>query len=143
MSTTKEELTDHKLEGVFEIEPGTTVVEYEEKLPTPVVEPEIYDEKDTEIEEQFQEIYDNAMDAYDSQMEDGEGVEGRYKARNGEIAALFLNTALNAAKEKAGLKAHKDKLKGASTPDNKTVNNNNLILDRNSLLKMLTDPETD
>lgn len=135
MSTTKE-LVEHPLEEVFDIEAGSTMVEYEEKMPTIIEKLPEYDSKDSEIEDQFQEIYDTAMDAYDAQMDGIDGVEGRYKARNGEIAAQFLNTALHAAKEKANLKEHKDKVK-AVTGENKTVNHNNLFLDRNSLLKML------
>jgi len=137
MSTTKEELIEHPLEEVFDIKAGSTLVEYEEKLPTVIEQPPAYDSKDVEIEEQYQEVYDCAMDAYENQMEETEGVEGRYKARNGEIAAQFLNTALHAAKEKANLKEHKDKIESndPSSP-NKVVNN--LVLDRNELLKMLT-----
>lgn len=134
MSIKTEELKEHPLEEVFDIEPGSTLVEYEEKSLSIINEPDVYDPKDVEIETQFQEVYECAMDAYEAQMEETEGVEGRYKARNGEIAAQFLNTALHAAKEKANLKEHKDKIGGHVAPG-KVVNN--LVLDRNELLKML------
>ena len=71
-------------------------------------------------------------------------VEGKYAARNAEVAAVYLNTALNAAKEKSGQKEHKDKLSVAKQNAGKpgTVNNN-LIMDRNDLIKMLEGAETE
>ncbi len=133
---------EHPLEEVFDIEPGTTLVEYEEHVPTVLVEDQKYDDKDSEIEEQIQEVYDKAMDAFDAQQEITEQVEGKYAARNAEVAAVFLNTALNAAKEKLTQKAHKDKLdvskQNAGTPG--TVNNN-LIMDRNEAMKLLRESQ--
>lgn len=130
---------EHPLEKLFNIEPGTTLVEPEESIVTgELVDSEMYDAKDKEVEGQFQEIYDKAVSAFDEQSTVGDFLEGKYKARNAEIAVQFLNTALAAAKEKANLKQHKDKLisndKGGS---GKTVNNNLIVTDRNEILKLL------
>lgn len=137
-----EKQIEHPLEEVFDIEPGTTMVEYEEHVPTVLVEDEKYDDKDVEIEEQFQQVYDKAMDAFDAQQEITEQVEGKYAARNAEVAAVFLNTALHAAKEKSSQKQHKDKLEiskqNVGTPG--TVNNN-LIMDRNEAMKLLRETQ--
>jgi len=134
---TKEKTIEHPMETVLDIPQGTTIVEYKESLPAELVKHQEYDEKDVEIEEQFQEVYSKAMDAFDDQQEVTETVEGKYVARNAEVAVQFLNAALNAAKEKSNLKMHKDKL-GTATGENgkgpHTVNNN-LIVDRNDLLK--------
>lgn len=128
---------EHPLEEVFDIEPGTTII------PTVVRSTEMtvahqYDEKDTEIEGQFQEIYDSALGAFEELFQETQVIEGKYKARSGEVAVQFLNAALAAAQSKSGLKQHKDKLitavKGPST-----VNNNLIVGDRNDILRKLRD----
>jgi len=137
---TKTKEVEHPLEGVLDITPGTTVVEYQESAPTDLVVHTDYDNKDAEIEDQFQEVYDKAMDAFDVQSDITDQVEGKFAARNAEVAVQFLNAALNAAKEKSGMKAHKDKLDVAKTRAGTpgTVNQN-LIIDRNDLLRTLLD----
>ena len=116
--------------------PGTT---YNSSNELTTVVHDDYDAKDNEIESQFDEIFTKALDAYDEQIENTEDLDGKYMARNSEVAAMFLNTALNAAKEKAALKTHSDKLKVAKEKNTtgSNVTNNNLIIDRNQLLKML------
>lgn len=126
---------DHPLEDVFDIERGTTEVEvynHEGEL----VKADEYDKKDDEIDGQFQEIYDSAMEGYDLLAEELIKVEGKYKARMGEVSVQHLNAALNAAAHKAKLKEHKDKLESKSkTPS--SVTNNTLVVDRNDLLEEL------
>lgn len=135
---TKTKLIEHPLEAELGIESGTTLVEYSESVPATLVADEKYDNKDNEIEEQFQEVYEKAMDAFDEQFEEAQRVEGKYKARGAEVASQFLNTALSAAREKKELKQHKDKLEvaqqRAGTPN--TVNQN-LIVDRNDILRAI------
>lgn len=136
----KNNTIEHPLEEVLDIDSGSTLIPYTESLPTETVEVELYDEKDTEIDGQIQEIYDAAMSAFEAQMEEAELVEGKYKARNGEVAVQFLNAALSAAREKANLKSHKDKIKvsenkisgGTTIRDSQVV-----IADRNEILKRL------
>lgn len=123
MTTTTEEYekaTSHPLEEMLNIEEGTTMVPASKRSTDMVVKAE-YDEKDDEIDEQFQEVYDLALDAFEAQSQEAELVEGKYKARNGEIAAQYLNTALAAAREKSDLKQGKDKLAIAA---NKIIGNN-------------------
>ena len=135
--TLKKLHTTHPLEEIFNIEDNTTVVTREHRE-MEMVEPEEYDNKDTEIEEQFQEVYDAAMGASEGQCDETELVEGKYKARNAEIAVQFLNTALAAAREKRSLKEHKDKSAIAigKMKNAKTVTNNTLVVaDRNELLR--------
>ena len=129
---------DHPLEQVFDIESGTTLMPQVVRS-TELIVAEQYDNKDTEIEGQFQEVYDAAMGAFESQFQEAELVEGKYKARSGEVAVQFLNAALEAARSKSDLKQHKDKM----TVDisrhvgPKTVNNNLIVGDRNEILKKL------
>lgn len=132
----------HPLEDVLDIESGSTLMPQIERSSDIVVSNE-YDNKDNEIDGQFQEIYDAAMAAFETQVQEAELVEGKFKARNSEVAVQFLNTALAAAREKSGMKQHKDKV---AVAQNKLVNKpsvvnntqNNIYADRNELLKALS-----
>lgn len=144
MKTKKEEvevLKSHPMEDILGIEPNTTTITTSERTSTDISETttEDYDNKDIEIETQFQEVYDLALDAYDSQMNVSGDVEGRYAARNGEVAVQFLNTALAAAKEKSNIKTNKDKLSVAKgkLKGSGTTNNNLIVADRNEILKAM------
>lgn len=133
----KQKVVAHPMEKVFDIDEETTIVEHQEVVPTEVVHAAQYDEKDMEIEKQLQEVYDTAMVQFQIQSGITELVEGKYAARNAEVAAQFLNTALNAVNTRATVKSNKDKLKSVA-PKNGAVTNNNLVVtDRNELLKIL------
>lgn len=133
------EPADHPMEDVLDIEPGTTIIPKVEAVPTVLTPAQEYDGKDNEIEGQFQEVYDAAMTAFETTSETVNQIEPKYRARNEEVAVQYLNTALAAAREKAGLKQHKDKVTVAkgkiSGPS--TVNNNLIVADRNEILKKL------
>lgn len=139
MDDIKTKTITHPLENALDITPGTTIVEYTETLPAVLVVHPSYDTKDDEIEVQLEEIRTEAMDAFEVQAQEVEQVEGKYKARIGEVAANFLNTALSAVKEKSLLKQHKDKLVVAQQKAIKpgTVNNNVIVTSHNELLKLI------
>lgn len=134
----KEVAVEHPLEQVFEIEKGTTLMPTVVRS-TEIVAAETYDDKDNEIEGQFQEVYDAAMGAFESQFQETELIEGKYKARSGEVAVQFLNAALQAAQSKSQLKQHKDKitldLNSKTAP--KTVNNNLIVGSQADILDRL------
>lgn len=136
--TIKEKIVDHPMEDVLDIEPCTTVVEYKAPLPAEIVEAPNYDVKDKEIEEKLEEIYSAAMGTVDVMGDQIDLVEGKYKARMGEVTATMLNVALGAVREKSQLKMHKDKTRPAPAGPS-TVNNNLVFADRNEILKMLLD----
>lgn len=132
-----EEITvNHPLEAVFDIEPNTTVITKEHRETELVVSAE-YDAKDTEIEDTFQEVYDKAMDGFEILQDEMDKGDARFKARLGEVSVQHLNVALNAAKEKAGLKMHKDKLQVKTRAAGPKTVNNTLIVDRNELLRTI------
>ena len=134
----KKKKIEHPAEEFFDIEPGTTIVEYKESLPSELVEVESYDDKDKEIELQLDDIRTRALDAFEMQSEIAETVEGKYSARNSEVAANFLTTALQAIKEKAEIKKHKDKTIVAAAKANQPGTlNQNVVLDHKSLVQML------
>lgn len=118
-------LINHPCEEVFDIEPGTTELIVEPPRQTELVQAFAYDDKDKEIEENYQEIFDRAMDTFDDIQRDVEGLEGKYKARNHEVGAQFLNAALNAAKEKQRIKEHKDKMTSGSGSAGQAGSTNN------------------
>lgn len=137
----KQKTIEHPMEDIFDIDPGTTLVEYKEVLPSDIVQMPEYDDKDNEIEEKLEEIYTAAMGTYDAVNDELEKVEGKYKARVGEVTATMLTVALNAVQEKSRLKQHKDKISIAKrTPAAGSIintTNNNLVVDRNQLMRML------
>lgn len=135
---TKEILVGDPLEDVFDIDPGTTMEEVKIPIDEPAIIPDVYDSKDAEIEKQLQEIYLSAMSQFDAQSTGIRNVEGRYKARNGEVAIQALNTALQAVRAKADIKLGKEKLSSkerGKVPN--TVNQNLIVADRNELLKIM------
>lgn len=138
---TGERLTEHPLELALDIEPGTTLTEFKEVLPEETVKMMNYDAKDNEIEGQLEEIYSVAMTQVTAISDEMDRVEGRHKARIGEVSATMLNVALSAVREKAAVKMHKDKLSpagGATVGGGGTVTNNNLIIaDRNEIMRMM------
>ena len=136
--TIEQRSIEHPLESVFDIEPGTTVVEVSQLQSAAPIPTDLFDEKDREIEGQFQEVYDAAMTSFSDQAGLLLTSEPKYSARNMEVANSFLNTALEAARSRASLKISREKNVAAGGP--KTINNN-LIMDRNELLKMLKDAQ--
>jgi hypothetical protein len=137
--TTQQKLVDHPLEDIFDIESGTTMVEYKEVLPAEVVSMPTYDAKDDEIEVKLEEIYTVAMGQVSVISDELERVEGKFKARMGEVTATMLNVALGAVREKSVLKMHKDKLTPIPGTATHTTNNNLIVADRNEILRALLD----
>lgn len=131
----------HPLEDVFDIEPETTLITREEQKTelTPIME---YDEKDAEIEEQIQEIYDKSLSGYERILDECEDIEGRYLARMMEVGVQHLKMALDAAGAKQRMKEMKDKLKGKVAGGPKTVNNN-LVISREELLRTMFEKDDD
>ena len=143
---TSTKATSHPLEEAFNIESGTTMMEYSATVPDDVVKLPDYDEKDDEIEGKLEEIYSTAMNQVIIVADEIERVEGKYKARMGEVTATMLSVALGAVREKTILKVHKDKLMSMRTNTAQQrggVVNNNLVVtaDRNEILRMLMSQE--
>lgn len=134
------EITTDTLEDVFDLTPCTTTKDIVVVENQPIIRPEDYDDKDGEIDEQFQEVYDKAMSAFEYQMEraDSTDVEPKYVARMHEVAAGYLNAALAAAKEKAAIKSNKDKNATTMKKTAALTQNNTMIVTHGSLLDMLS-----
>ena len=133
------ETTDHPLEDFFGIEPNSTEVVRKE-VKTELIKPAEYDEKDIELEEGYQTIYDEAMTYQVTIKENLEDIDPKYAARNVEVAGQMLMIALNAMKERADLKKHKDKL--VNSPKGNMTTNQTIVIDTNSLINQLKKPKT-
>jgi alkanesulfonate monooxygenase SsuD/methylene tetrahydromethanopterin reductase-like flavin-dependent oxidoreductase (luciferase family) len=73
-----------------------------------------------------------------------EEVDPRFAARNAEVAAQYLNIALNATNSRVDAKAKRQKIRlqkqiaaGAAGSSNTITNSNVIIADRNAVLKAL------
>lgn len=132
----------HPAEQIFDILPGTTMIEQVE-VEQETSQPVEYDEKDMEVEEQLQSVFTSAMSAFETQQMNSEGADPKFQSRAMEVANAFLNTALAAALGRSNMKQHKDKLKKivpASVTN--TTTNNTLVMDRNELLRMIQNEAT-
>ena len=171
---TEKTTKNHPLEDLLEIEPGSTPLPtvshnpfmdedteeleidedefYKKDVDTSIddvmknapVVPEFYDQIDKKNDQKFQEIYNAAMEAFGTQVQEASLVEGRFRARNLEVAAQFLTIGLNSAKDAANQKANKDKIKVAqkrAEGGSNATQNNFFIGDRNDLLKELAKVE--
>ena len=119
------------------IDDNQYLVTTEAQLPAPAAaEP---DEEDKEINQKIDTIYGEAMTAYQNQTAFVEILEPRYAARNAEVAAGYLNTALNAVALRAKVKNERKKSAGGFVPYANQTTNNVVVADRNQLLKMMAE----
>jgi hypothetical protein len=130
-----EKQISHPLEEALNIEPNSTTIEQVEVVADLVPDQE-YDEKEKEIENDYQTVINAALETYVKLQDEMEGTDKRYIARIGEVSALMLNTALSGINGKAKIKELKNKLKAKSLEGPRTVNNI-LQIDRNELVRKL------
>jgi len=107
------------------------------------ITPEIIEKEerieDMQIDGKLNEVYDNAMTAFNTHASVVDGADPKFAARNGEVAAQFLKIALDSANSKIDAKYKRNKVRiarqGAGTPNQ--VQNNLIVADRNDVLKQL------
>lgn len=163
---TDQNIPPHPLEEVFGIESGTThdqplqiadqpVLIQNESVPTvdPISgeiihrssmdEPD-YDREervdDLHIDKQLETIHNSALIAYEKQQRMADEVDPRFAARNAEVAATFLNIALNSVNTRIDAKYKRNKIRitkeiKGNTPH--TVNNNLIVGDREEILEKI------
>jgi len=126
------EPTEHSFEKVLGVPSGTT--EMTQIVVKSKTDPhELYDKKDDEIEEDFLNIYDKALEMFERLMIEIDDVDQSKRSRLAEVANQTLNTALTAAKERRGLKEHIDVLSQKERAISKKassgkITNNNLFV---------------
>lgn len=101
------------------------------------------DVEDIEVDRKIDEVYDHAVTTFQNQMSYADIIEPRYAARNAEVAATYLNIALQAAATRARVKGDR-KRAGQFIPGmgGKTVNNT-IVATRDEIMRMIAvDAET-
>jgi hypothetical protein len=132
----------HPLDDVFGIEKNTTISNIQGREVELFSDEEVDRNKDAQIDGQFDEVYNIALEAFNTQNELTQTIDPRYSARNAEVGAQYLKIALDAAGAKATKLINNKKLRGGKGGDienNGTINTNIIVSDRNSLLKFLAD----
>lgn len=94
---------------------------------------------DLHIDTQLEGVHNNAIIAFEKSARMAEEVDPKFAARNAEVAAQYLNIALNAVNSRIDAKYKRQKVRiakeGAGTPT--SINNNIFVADRNQLLKQI------
>lgn len=131
--------TDHPMEEFLGIENNSTMMTHTEREDDHHVVHVAYDDKDMEIEDELSEIKKEALNAFDALRDEMDRVgDPRQKARLGEVSNQILATALSAIQHKMKIKQEKDKLaKKQSKPGSNKIVNNNVFMDRNTMLEQL------
>ena len=128
----------HPLEQHFNVPTNSTEIVSTKRNDTPQTY-ETYDSKDTEIEQDYQNVMNTALELVDTLKEKiDSGTEAKFLARLAEVAGQHLSIALTAAEKKSKLKDNKDKFehkKLTSKNGAPKVVNNTIIMNRNELLE--------
>jgi hypothetical protein len=131
------------LDELFETEEQVGMIEYEQategelaELQSDAPSPEI-DAEDIEINKKIDDIYTAAYDTFQNQMAYTEIVEPRYAARNAEVAANYLNIALNAASVRAKVKNERKK-QAAFVPYTGNRKDGTVVASREEIMKMIS-----
>ena len=107
-----------------------------------VPQPPEKDAEDIEIDAKIDGVYDAAIGAFNTQTAYTEIIEPRYAARNAEVAAQYLNIALNAVATRARTKADR-KRNAAFVPYAGKTQNNVVVASREDIMRMIAiDAET-
>lgn len=100
------------------------------------------DEEDVIIDGKIDAVYDAALETFQNQMAYTEIVEPRYAARNAEVAASYLNIALNAAATRARVKGDRKKT-NAFVPYANQNPNGTVVASREDIMRLIAvDAET-
>jgi hypothetical protein len=131
------------LDELFQTETETPVVEYgsategelaqfQANVPSPEIDPE-----DQAIDAKIDTIYEAALDAFNTQTQYTQIIEPRYAARNAEVAANYLNIALNAVATRARVKTDR-KRANTFVPYAQKTQNNVVVASREDIMKMIS-----
>ena len=138
--STELDTISHPLDDIFGVEKNKTISNIQGRDVELFSDEEADKSKDKQIDAQLDEVYDIALQAFNTQNELTQTIDPRYSARNAEVGAQYLRLALDAAAQKSNKLINNKKLrgtKGAVDIENNGVVNNNIFMDRNELLKMM------
>lgn len=140
----KQQIFTNPLDELFNIEESTGdfMDSYmqvpEAAVPATVPDVPEKDAEDAENDRRIDEVYDLAIEAYKQQTEMVEIIDPKFAARNAEVAANFLNIALNAATSKAKIKTDRKRV-GIFNPaaKNQSTTNNVIVASQEDILRMI------
>jgi hypothetical protein len=146
-------------EQIFDIEPGTTPTIMANVVSKPLgemIDPEtgeVIERKvdavsaefkqeerieDLKIDKQIDKVHGAALAAFEAQHALSQQVDPKFSARNSEVAAQYLNIALDSIKTRADVKYKRQKIRVAERMDGvSSVQNNLIVADRNDVLRSL------
>lgn len=126
------------LEDIFDIEAGTTERALQ-IVPASTEMTAIDDAEEEQIATQLSTVYSYALDAFEQQTANVQTIDPKYAARTAEVAAQYLNIALNAVNTRFSNRDRREKRKGGriESQNADTINNNIIVADRNELLRMM------
>jgi hypothetical protein len=130
-----DEIADQNEMDSYDEAPASEIIAAQQASAPAVVEK---DEEDIENDARFDEVYTAAKDAFDNQMAYTEIIEPRYAARNAEVAANFLNLALQAASAKARVKSDRKRATAFIPGAGSKVTNNTIVATREEILRMIS-----
>ncbi len=101
---------------------------------------DVKDEDDIVAEARMDEIYTTAIEAYHNQAAYTEMIDPKYAARNAEVAANYLNIALNATVARSRQKTDRMRIRQFIPYNNQGGKNttNVVVASREDILKMIT-----
>lgn len=106
-------------------------------------DPNEKDAEDKEIDSKIDQVYDAALAAYNTQTAYTEMIEPRYAARNAEVAANYLNIALQAANSRANVKNNRKKINNQFIPfNNANKHSNTVVASREEMMRLIDDAAT-
>jgi hypothetical protein len=130
-----EEMADQNEMDSYDEAPASEIMAAQQANAPAVVEK---DEEDIENDQRFDEVYTAAIDTFNNQMAYTEIIEPRYAARNAEVAANFLNLALQAANAKARNKMDRKRATAFIPGMGGKVTNNTIVASREEILRMIS-----
>jgi hypothetical protein len=142
---------ENPLDELFNIDPSDReVVEYGETTEGAIATaqsnvPAVVekDAEDIETDRKIDEVYDQALGTFQNQMAYAEIIEPRYAARNAEVAASYLNIALQAAGMKAKVKSDRKRSASFIPGAGNKITNNTLVCTREEIMRLISvDAET-
>lgn len=146
----KQQIFHNPLDAVFEVDQSYSAgevnhyeAEYSQVPANQITDQQppvnVKDAEDIETDNQISEIYNLAVEAYHNQTAMVEIIDPKFAARNAEVAANYLNIALNAATSKAKIKNDRKRV-GQFNPAiaaNKTTNNV-IVASQEDILRMIS-----
>lgn len=142
------ETTEHSFENVLGIPSGTTEI-VKTHVTSETEDHDDYDSKDREIERDFLDVHDKAMELFVELAEEIEDAEPSKRSRLAEVAGQILNTALSASERRRVLKQHIDTLKQkdralSTKAGNKGKTSNNFFIGTHAeMMKLWDSVQTD